>query len=320
MNPEEKTNEKTNEKVNEKTNKVETNGQNKKEVDEKNLTKKQRAALTKKQQKAEYQLLKKQVLEFEESNFSFLIFIRQGGANFWQAGGHSAVFMEAKISERLKRPFIRREDTDFGVKSKLGVVYINSIRTIKTQLEELKIYPVVKKENSIRFKLDRPFTHEELKDMLGEEDRKKARVGKVFIPEHLMPTLDDEIKKLHKHVKTMTDGLKSPERDAYGTDMRKVTVEMVRLSTRIANGRMEKMEFLEAERNLLLDLDEFINVMISDGAYDVTRMAKLAEQYVRTGDEIEREVRKEVAKKVEESFKGKGKQEGGADENKKENS
>lgn len=282
--------------------------------------KKEKAEQTRKQRKEAYNALKRQVLDFENSNFRYIVLIRQEGSHFWQACGHSAVFLSARISKRLKRPFNLREDTDFGVKSSGKVVYINSMGALKEGLKSLHIYPEVEKENSVRFRLDEAITHEDYQDMLGEEDRQKERANKVFVPEHLIPVLDEEIKKMNRHVRILTSGMKSPERDAYGTDMRKVAVEMTRLSTRLANSRIELEEFLRREKDLLFELDEFTNVIMSDGPYDVVRMAKFAEQYLRVQAEIERETRKMVAAKVEESFKGKSRRTGGSNEiSKKEN-
>ena len=269
------------------------------------LAKKAKKDQTKKERKAAFRALKKQVVEFEDSNYRHLVFIREEGSVWWKAHKHSAVILSAIIGPRLKRNFRLQPDTDFGAGKDDKVVIINSMGALKAQLHTLHIDPVLERETSIRFELDMTITHEMYQDAAGKEERQKELANKIFVPKHVVPVLDDEIRKLMRHVRILTSGMKSPEREAYGTDMRKVAVEMKRLTVRLAHDRIELEDFLKRESELLLELDEFANVTMDDGPYDVTRMAKFGEQYMRVEAEIEGEMRRKAAREAEKEFKGK---------------
>ncbi|MBQ3468120.1 hypothetical protein IJH19_01075 [Candidatus Saccharibacteria bacterium] len=274
------------------------------------MSKAAKRELTKKERKAGYRLLKKQIVEFENGNYGFIVFMREEGSKYWKAFSHSAVILSGHIGPRLKRKFRLQPDTDFGAEASDKVVIVQSMKTLVTELASLRIYPVVEKENSIRFELDGPITHEKYADMLGEEDRMKELANKVFVPTHVVPVLDDEIRKLQRHVRILTSSMKAPEREAYGIDMRKVVVQMKRLTVRLAHDKIELADFLEQEKELLLELDEFVNVVMSEGPYDVIRVAKFGEQYLRVQAEIERETRLMIAREVEADMKGKARKSG----------
>ncbi|MBQ9029672.1 hypothetical protein IJ114_02810 [Candidatus Saccharibacteria bacterium] len=269
------------------------------------MSKKTKQDQTKKERKAAYRRLKEQVVEFEHTNYRYVVLIREGNSVWWKAFGHSAVILSALIGPRLKRKFKLHPDTDFGAEKNDKVVIVQSIGALRAELKTLRIYPTVEKETSIRFELDEPVTHEVYQDAAGLEERQRELANKVFIPKHLVPVLDDEIRKLQRHVRILTASMKSPERDAYGTDMRKVVVEMKRLTVRLAQNRISFDDFLEREMGLLLDLDEFANVVMDDEPCDVVRMAKFGEQYMRVEAEIENELRRKVAKEAEEKMRGK---------------
>ena len=269
------------------------------------MSKKAKKDQTKKERKAAYRALKKQVVEFEDSNYHWLIFIREEGTVWWKAHKHSAVILSAIIGPRLKRNFRLQPDTDFGAEKDDKVVIINSMGALKGQLHTLHIDPVVERENSIRFELDITVTHEMYQDAIGKEERQKELANKIFVPKHVVPILDDEIRKLQRHVRILTSGMKAPEREAYGTDMRKAVVNMKRLTVRLAHDRISLEDFLKQEGELLLELDEFANVVMDDGPYDVVRMAKFGEQYMRVEAEIEGELRRKAAREAEKELKGK---------------
>lgn len=197
-----------------------------------------------------YNEAKVRVMEFESTNFEYLMLMRSTN-DFYKMFGNSALFYAYRIAPELNLTANLQFDADFTVKSEVGFVPIKNVAKLATQLKKLKIVKVKtddKTGNFLLFKVPWRFTEEEIKRLAEDNDHKVRNFNRLVMTNNTVPvlflTLEDLQKALYENVRRMGP----VERDLFGIALGRQAMELICKYFRLANGKLEEEECFVAIR------------------------------------------------------------------------
>ncbi|MBR3414796.1 hypothetical protein IKG73_02130 [Candidatus Saccharibacteria bacterium] len=253
-----------------------------------------------------YEDIKQKVLDREEENYSEIIVLRDKEIpgskkkRWWKTTGHSTIILKYRIGKIHHLSFAIQEDTDFGPRSKEGVISIPNLDEFLEKLARRGYTDVKKGKEVVVIKLGERLRTEEYQELVTEEERLIEHSGKMVRPAMICPALDKTLKEMDKQVHEMVRKMDRQSQDAYANEMEKITTGLSIKLTRVARGSYDFEEFLtelfEAKENLW----GYLGVVMDRRAFALEKIAKVGEA-IR---EMERQA--EIEKRIFEKDKNEG--------------
>ena len=195
--------------------------------------------------KEEYDRVKSEVKELEQSNFSELLLFRSGG-DWFKMGGNSLLIYYFDIAKKILdlKPTIQ-PDTDYSKTIfEDGILSFRGIDGIRERLKKAEVLKEVKSEKTIvRFRLNfsvRKEEIEELKERLREERETAMAVLRPMVI--LYPVVYREIRHVQKRVFEVVRKMSSYERDYNGNLMADYSRRIAKYYLMLNNGMLAEKE------------------------------------------------------------------------------
>ena len=150
------------------------------------------------QEKLEYLKRKKQMIEFEKTNFGAIVFF-EGVDGFYVAGGNSAKLMYNVVVPELGLKVSIQSDRDFEQKFSGGIMHIRNLDKYKEMIPRCKrVSGFVEKPHKLIFKLDPPYTPEEFETIAHAEDTRRDALVNLISATNVLPKTYNALRKLLK--------------------------------------------------------------------------------------------------------------------------
>lgn len=236
---------------------------------------------------------KKNLLEKEADNFERVVFLK-GTKGFYAVVGHSAVILANKIAPELKMRVLLRRDSDYGVKSKEGIITIKNVGYYKEKFKN-SVYIEFEKEDDacISFKLKQKISAEEYALLARSKEIKRQKLENEIVKAVPMPKLN----MLLTEVLTMTYRFYRKHSDVMSRRFILDTVsEEVRYAHKVflaicreEHSKQEGLKKIDATLSQLLC--DMVQVIALD-VWSVEDCSALSLKIVDTKTEIARELKK----------------------------
>lgn len=139
------------------------------------------------QEKLEYLKRKKQMIEFEKTNFGAIVFF-EGMDGFYVAGGNSAKLMYNVVVPELGLKVSIQSDRDFEQKFSGGIMHIRNLDKYKEMIPRCKrVSGFVEKPHKLIFKLDPPYTPKEFETIAHAEDIRRDAMVNLISSTNVLP-------------------------------------------------------------------------------------------------------------------------------------
>lgn len=241
-----------------------------------------------------YAINKKQVMQFEQTNYSYLILTRSTN-DFYKLFGHSALYYTFSIAPKLSLSANLQMDSDYTAKSTEGFVSIRKPDKLTEVLATLNVKRIKTKNRTgdfIVYKIPWQYTDEQLADFAEHNLAKMQKFNHVVIVDNIIPVLFIEIEELLKAVYENVRGMAGPvEKEAFGYSAIRATAQMAHLYLDLANGKINKLNCLK-QLKTHLSLVKYQTKLITDLKIWTPRTcARIGEIIIKIQDIIERELK-----------------------------
>lgn len=165
---------------------------------------------------------KNSLLEFEKTNYNYLVLI-SSTHGFYKMFGHSALFYAENIAPKLKLEATLRADHDFCIKSDTGATSIKNLENLTENLKTLNIVRLKTKNKTgdfIVYKLPWIFTADQVEKLKENNQLKIAKFNHLALVEDSTPVLFVQLTELLKTTYENTRTMPGPiERKIFGESM-----------------------------------------------------------------------------------------------------
>ena len=210
----------------------------------------------------EYRERKKKIVEFEKTNTRYLALWPASDKDtnkdhtFYNMGGTSAIIYVHEIGPRIKRKPVLRHDMDNGnndEKFRSGVCSIADLGKLTEKLAEIGIERVATKDKDlVLFKLHREYPHDEVKEMLKQEQKRIDALNRVLYSKILFPDIHREIIELKKLTPPKIKNMDKTYRQVVGMELMRSLLRLMRAYSELAHG---DIEILDGAKRIMLETD-----------------------------------------------------------------
>lgn len=186
--------------------------------------------------------------EMEKVNTDMIILF-PSTRGWYKMGGKSAMFYWTYVAKSIGRRVKLRSDTDRYSTFSEGVISIKKLKLLEEKLAEVNAFPVKEgvPKGLIAFKLERPFTEEEIRQMYHTQEMLTEKINQMVRPKVTMPQLNAALYDLLKKIKSAIGQMNSWQCQAFGLP------EMEQL-LRLREGYMVLGDGLAAPGSTLVDM------------------------------------------------------------------
>ena len=241
-----------------------------------------------------YTANKAQVLQFEETNYNYLVLMRSTHG-FYKLFGHSALYYTYSLAPKLNLTAKLQDDKDFTNKSNEGFISIRKPEKLAEALLTLNIKPVKTRSQSGDFLLFRfpwQFTKDQLNSFTEQNLVALQRFNHVVMVDNSIPVLFIQIEELLKAVYENVRGMGSPvEKDAFGYQMLEDAARMSHLYLDLSNGEIDKLTCLKKMKLDLKTIKYQTKLLLDLKIWTPKTCARISEIMIKISDIITREIK-----------------------------
>lgn len=195
------------------------------------------------EERMRYQKCKAHAMLMETANYDKIIVFPSIDAPWYKIGGNSVLFYAYDIApatfKNKELPTVR-PDTDNGIRSDDGIVFVRNIEALIKRLEKAEITKYEVLDDGIYvFQLAREYTKTEVKGLRQIRYQKGNELEDMAVPKRVYPELRGEIVKAIRMVMPKAKKMDEFYRNTMGMSIAGAVLEMNRVYLELANGRMK---------------------------------------------------------------------------------
>lgn len=240
------------------------------------IARKNKSVLGREEKKA-YNLVKKEVLEHEEDNFSKLYVVKAPGG-WYKVFEHSAIIYAHDLAMRLGKRIIIYPDTDYNYVAKIGVASFKDFEKFKKDMFSLKVKLVHDDARVAVFHLGYSVTPESINGYLKEDEEARRRTEKMLVPEKIFPKLKQELRLLNETVWHASQKMTEWNKQMLGREMTEITKAAYRNFLLMARGWKDADLFFSETQRRMEDLKCDVAIAESLRIFDVEKTYKISLQ------------------------------------------
>lgn len=249
--------------------------------------------------KAAYLARKTKVLDGDEDNFVSVIALRTNG-KWWCIVGRSVLYYSQiivpRIREKRKKEVNIRPDTDYGVTSKEGIIYIPDIDRFIKEVESVG-YKAKKTGNDyVGVRLNKVVTAEELNYMRKSAEEKWEQAEKIISPAVVWPAAKVEAMELLVLVRAVVKDMDKVMQQTLGARILTENLDIVRLIEVAARGDIGKVDALLEIKKIINQLDADVLSVMYLRLTTEKRAVMLSGHLLALSRATEKELKKEIRK------------------------
>lgn len=246
-----------------------------------------RSEAEKRESYARYRKRKKKVLEFEKTNTRYLALWPASDKDtnkertFYNMGGTSAIIYVHEIGPRIGRNPVLRHDMDNGNRDEKfhsGVCSIADLDKLTEKLAEIGINRVETRDQElVLFKLHRDFLHNEVKELLKQEQKRVDNLNRVIYAKVLFPDIHRQVIDLKKLIPPKVKNMDKTYREVVGMELIKSLMQLIRVYSQMVHGDIEAKD---GARLMMLETDmilEEISLMNELQLWEVSFCIRVAD-------------------------------------------
>lgn len=244
-------------------------------------------------EKTAYIKRKEKALEREKDNYDIILFFRSRD-DWWKIAGHSVLFYNKLIAPRLKKSPHIFPDSDYGTKSREGIISFSNMAATEKNLIELGLSPSSKNNDSFKaYKLQEKVTPEIFNVLVNEDKEKWEMASKLVMPGRKWPALKMGILELFRATHEGVKILNAPGRKEVGDDLISATVEISKAFSIAIRPMGEPLEQLLRMQELLNEYDGVMMIVTHMRLVAADKIYEMAEATRKLRELINREIKKE---------------------------
>ena len=237
---------------------------------------------------------KNYVLEFEKSNYKYLVLMRSTNG-FYKIFGHSALYYTYSLAPKLNLVAHLQDDKDFTSKSNEGFVSIKNLQALTDALATLNI-KLIKTKNTtgdfLVYKFPWQFTNQQITNYAEQNLTKLQKFNHIVIVDNIIPILFLQIEELLKAVYENVRGMNGPiEREAFGYQIIKKTTHMAHLYLGLANGYIPKLNCLKQIKSDLKIVKYQTKILADLKIWTPKTCARIGEIIIKIQDIVTHEIK-----------------------------
>lgn len=237
---------------------------------------------------------KSYVLEFEKTNYDYLLLMRSTN-NFYKLFGHSALYYTYSLAPKLNLAAHLQEDKDFTNKSSEGFISIKNPAKLAEALQTLNIKSVKTKNQTgdfLLFKFPWTFTEKQITDMNEQNLINLQKFNHIVLVDNAIPVLFIALEELLKALYENIRGMSNPvEKETFGYQLIDRTTKMNHAYLDLTNGHISKLNCLKTIKENLKYVKYHTKLLTDLKIWTPKTCARIGETIIKISDIVEHELK-----------------------------